>query len=103
VTWFSLRVEAPAHRDEAVAALFAAGAQGVHEDGTALVTSFPDEAAARAAGTAATVADPLATFEVQPAITVDWSPQRDHAKVDVRRADYARGWPAHRPGADHRH
>jgi ribosomal protein L11 methyltransferase len=82
VTWFSLRVEAPAHRDEAVAALFAAGAQGVHEDGTALVTSFPDEAAARAAGTAATVADPLATFDVQPAVTVDWSTAwRDHAKV----------------------
>ena len=37
MTWFSLRVEAPARRDEAMAALFAAGAQGVHEDGTALV------------------------------------------------------------------
>lgn len=82
MTWFSLRVESPAHREEAVAALFAAGAQGVHEDGTALVTSFPDEAAARAAGTAATVADPSATFDVQPAVSVDWSTAwRDHAKA----------------------
>jgi hypothetical protein len=41
VTWFSLRVESAAHRDEAMAALFAAGAQGVQELGEALATSFP--------------------------------------------------------------
>lgn len=80
--WYSLRVESPAHRDSAIAALFAAGAQGVHEDGTALITSFPDEATARAAGAAARAADPTATCEVQPAASVDWSTAwRDHARV----------------------
>ena len=63
-------------------ALFAAGAQGVHEDGTALVTSFPDEAAARAAGAAARAVDPSASYDVRPAIAVDWSTAwRDHAHV----------------------
>ena len=82
MTWFSLRVESAAHRDEAVAALFAAGAQGVHEDGAALITSFPDEAGARAAGAAATAVDPSATFDVRPAVAVDWSTAwRDHARL----------------------
>lgn len=82
MTWFNLRVESPAHRDKALEALFAAGAQGVHEDGTALVTSFPDEAGARAAGAAARAADPAITYEVRPAVSIDWSTAwRDHAKV----------------------
>lgn len=82
MTWFSLRVESAAHRDAAMAALFAAGAQGVHEDGAALVTSFPDEAGARAAGAAATAVDPSATFDVRPAVAVDWSTAwRDHARL----------------------
>jgi ribosomal protein L11 methyltransferase len=82
VTWFSLRVESAADREKAMAALFAAGAQGIHEDGTALVTSFPDEAAARAAAAAARVADPSVTYDVRPAVTVDWTTAwRDHARV----------------------
>lgn len=82
MTWFSLRVESPTHREEAIAALFAAGAQGVHEDGSALVTSFPDEATARAAGAAATTGDPAASIDIQPAVSVDWSTAwRDHARV----------------------
>ena len=82
MTWFSLRVESPARRDEAMAALFAAGAQGVHEDGTALVTSFPDEAGARAAAAAASAVDPSASFEVRPAVAVDWSTAwRDHTRL----------------------
>jgi ribosomal protein L11 methyltransferase len=82
VTWFSLRVESAARREEAMAALFAAGAQGVHEDGTALVTSFPDEAGARVAATAAAAVDPSATFEIRPAVAVDWSTAwRDHARL----------------------
>jgi ribosomal protein L11 methyltransferase len=64
-----------------MAALFAAGAQGVHEDGTALVTSFPDELGARAAGVAAMAVDPAGSFVVAPAIDVDWSTAwRDHAR-----------------------
>ena len=65
-----------------MAALFAAGAQGVHEDGSALVTSFPDEATARAAGAAARAVDPTATYDVHPAVGVDWSTAwRDHVRV----------------------
>ena len=65
-----------------MAALFAAGAQGVHEDGTSLITSFPDEAGARAAAAAAQAVDPSALYDVSPAITVDWSTAwRDHARV----------------------
>jgi ribosomal protein L11 methyltransferase len=82
VTWFNLRVESPAHRDEAMAALFAAGAQGVHEEGAALATSFPDEAGAHAAAAAVRAVDPVAICDVQPTPPVDWSiAWRDHARV----------------------
>ena len=82
MTWFSLRVESGAHRDEAMAALFAAGAQGVQELGGALATSFPDEAGARAAMAAVLAVDPVATCDVQPAAPVDWATAwRDHARV----------------------
>ena len=65
-----------------MAALFAAGAQGIHEDGRWLVTSFPDEAGARAAAAAAQAVDPSASFDVRPAVEVDWSTAwRDHARV----------------------
>ena len=82
MSWFSLRVESPAHRDEAMAALFAAGAQGVHEEGAALATSFPDEAGAHAAAAAVRAIDPVAVCDVQPTAPVDWSiAWRDHARV----------------------
>jgi len=65
-----------------MAALFAAGAQGVHEDGGALVTSFPDERGARAAAAAAQAADPSASCDLWPAVNVDWSRAwRDHTRV----------------------
>jgi ribosomal protein L11 methyltransferase len=65
-----------------MAALFAAGAQGVHEDGRWLVTSFPDEAGARGAAAAVQAADPSASFDVKPAAGVDWSTAwRDHARA----------------------
>lgn len=64
-----------------MAALFAAGALGVHEDGTALVTSFPDESGARAAGAAAMAADPAGSYLVAPAGDVDWATAwRVHAR-----------------------
>ncbi len=43
MSWLSVRVVPAQERDAAMAALFAAGAQGVHEDGNALVTHFPPE------------------------------------------------------------
>jgi ribosomal protein L11 methyltransferase len=82
VTWFSVRVESAAHRDEAMATLFARGAQGVHEDGAALVTSFPGEREARAAAAAVSAIDPVAVCDVSPSPAVDWSiAWREHAKV----------------------
>jgi len=82
VTWFSLRVEPASHRDEALAALFAAGAQGVQEDGTALVTHFPAESEARAAETALATAAPDATCVIRPSAEVDWTTAwRERARV----------------------
>ena len=65
-----------------MAALFATGAQGVHEDGVALVTSFPGETEARAAATAVQSIDPTALCRVSEAPAVDWSVAwREHARV----------------------
>ena len=41
MSWIAVRVLPGGDRDAVMAALFAAGSQGVHEDGDALVTHFP--------------------------------------------------------------
>ena len=65
-----------------MAALFATGAQGVHEDGFALVTSFPAEQDAHAAAAAVQAIDPGAECQVSEAPAVDWSVAwREHARV----------------------
>ena len=65
-----------------MAALFATGAQGVHEDGPALVTSFPEETGARAAAAAVQAVDATAVCQVSEAPAVDWSVAwREHARV----------------------
>jgi ribosomal protein L11 methyltransferase len=82
LTWYSLRVESASHREEALAALFASGAQGVHEDGVALVTSFPFEGEALAAVAAVQAIDQVAVCQVSEAPAVDWSVAwREHARV----------------------
>ena len=54
----------------------------MYEDGNSLVTSFPDEAGARAAAAAAQAVDPTAALDVRPAVEVDWSSAwRDHVRV----------------------
>jgi hypothetical protein len=64
----------PAHEAEAaLAALFAAGAQGVHEDGTALVTHFPPEADIESIATAVRRADPGASVTLGRTADTDWS------------------------------
>jgi len=64
----------PAHeRDAALSALFAAGAQGVHEDGNALVTHFPPEADIESVASAVRDADPGADIVVGRAADTDWS------------------------------
>jgi ribosomal protein L11 methyltransferase len=73
MSWLSVRV-VPAHeRDAAMAALFAVGAQGVHEDGNALVTHFPPETDMDGVATAVRDADPGADIAVGPAADTDWS------------------------------
>jgi ribosomal protein L11 methyltransferase len=73
VTWTSLRVSAPGQLAEASAALFAAGAQGVHEDGPALVTHFPPEADVAAIIRQLHVAVPGAVCETAATDAIDWS------------------------------
>ena len=56
-----------------MAALFDAGAQGVHEDGAALVTHFPPESDMDAVSTAVRDADPGADISVGRAADTDWT------------------------------
>ena len=71
--WLSVRVVPGQEREAALAALFAAGAQGVHEDGQALVTHFPPEADIRSVTGAIHDADPGADVTVGRAADTDWS------------------------------
>lgn len=73
MTWTSLRVHAAGRRDEASAALFAAGAQGVLEDGESLVTHFPPETDVAAVIRQVQSAVPGATCETAPTEAIDWS------------------------------
>ena len=75
--WISVRVSSASATDDArraaLAALFAVGAQGVHEDGAALVTHFPPGTDLAAVHVALTEADPTAVIETAPVPTIDWS------------------------------
>jgi ribosomal protein L11 methyltransferase len=59
--------------DNVLAALFATGAQGVHEDAGALVTHFPPEHNVDAVLEAVRTSDAGATWTVADAPPVDWS------------------------------
>lgn len=75
--WISVRVQPDASSDVAreacMAALFAVGAQGVHEDGLALVTHFPPGTDLEAVHLALTEADELVVIETAPVPDIDWS------------------------------
>lgn len=73
MSWTSLRVEAGPARAAAMEALFAVGAQGVHEDGTALVTHFPPDADVEAILAAVRAVAPDARCDVGTSEQVDWS------------------------------
>jgi ribosomal protein L11 methyltransferase len=73
VTWLSLRVEPAGDRQRVLAALFDAGAQGVHEDGVAFVTHFPPGTDVDAVRQAVVDVDPAAMTTVQPTPQTDWS------------------------------
>ncbi len=75
MTWTSLRIRVPDAREAVIAAMFAAGAQGVHEDADALVTHV-DETVDIAALVAAVRAEcPAAEVTQAPLPDVDWSEQ----------------------------
>lgn len=87
MSWISLRILPTAGAAEAVsAALFAAGALGVHEDGPSLVTQFETLEEAEAARQAVVAADATAGVEVTPLPDVDWT------------SEWKRGVRAHRLG-----
>ena len=88
-SWIQLRVRpsSAATREAVAAALFAAGSQGIHEDGDALVTQFESEEETRVAREVALEADPAATVEQAPLPDVDWS------------VEWRRGMRAHLLGA----
>lgn len=79
--WRAVRVERCANRDAMMAALFAAGSQGVHEDGDALVTHFPPDADTSGILAALRLTDPTAVITVTDVPAVDWSEWR--ASVDA--------------------
>ena len=74
--WISVRVR-PAASDDArracLAALFAVGAQGVHEDGDSLVTHFPPGTDLTRVHDALTMADDGVVIETAPVPQIDWS------------------------------
>ena len=78
MSWFSVRVVPAREPEPALAALFAAGAQGVHEDGAALLTHFPPETDVLAVATAVREADPGASVTVGRAADTDWSEAWKH-------------------------
>lgn len=75
--WTSVRVQpdrsAPGARDACLAALFAVGAQGVHEDGLALVTHFPPGTDLEGVHAALTEADEQVVIETALVPDIDWS------------------------------
>ena len=73
MTWTALRVVPTSDRDVVAAALFAAGSQGLLEDGAAFVTHFPagtDIAHVRAVIAAADAGAHVTTSDAAP---IDWS------------------------------
>jgi ribosomal protein L11 methyltransferase len=73
--WVTVRVYPGARRDDVIAALFDAGAQGIQELGDAIVTQVPSQDAANELLCAAMAASPDARVETAPLPDVDWSEQ----------------------------
>ena len=75
--WTSVRVlpdgAGPGAREACLAALFASGAQGVHEDGAWLVTHFPPGTDLTGVHQAVTAADEAASLETAPLPAIDWA------------------------------
>ena len=73
MSWIALRVTPDSNRDGVIAALFESGSQGVHEDGLAVVTHFPADAAIAEIRDAVMQADPHASIAIAEAPETDYS------------------------------
>ena len=73
--WTSVRIvpSSPGARERCIASLFGVGAQGVHEDGSALVTHFPPDTSLDDVAKAIRTADSDAVIETAAVDDVDWS------------------------------
>ncbi|MBA3891457.1 MAG: 50S ribosomal protein L11 methyltransferase [Gemmatimonadaceae bacterium] len=71
--WLAVRVTPGASRDAAMEALFAAGSEGVHEEGADLVTHFPEGSDAGAITRLLHEMAPGATVATEWAPAIDWS------------------------------
>ena len=74
--WLAIRIEPSGDRDAVIAALFVAGSQGVHEDGSDLVTQFPPGTDASPIEAAIRAVDPSAGITTSLAPAVDWTEWR---------------------------
>jgi ribosomal protein L11 methyltransferase len=73
MNWLAVRVRPGAARPQALAALFEAGSEGVHEAGDELVTHFPGETDGERVRRAVLAADPGAQVTLAVIPAVDWA------------------------------
>lgn len=73
MTWTSVRIAGSTQRDAVIAALFSAGAEGVHEDGDDVVTHFPETVNTAAVVAAVCRIDPAVRCQTAEVEQVDWS------------------------------
>ena len=71
--WLAVKVEPSGDRQSVIDALFAAGAEGIQEEGSALITHFPPGTDSSTVEAAILATDPGATIVSGPAPDVDWS------------------------------
>jgi len=74
--WLAVTVDPSGDSQPVIDALFAAGAQGVHEKGSAIVTHFPPDTDLDSVRHSVRSVDPGAGFSSETAPEVDWSEWR---------------------------
>jgi ribosomal protein L11 methyltransferase len=83
VSWIALRITPESNRDGVIAALFASGSQGIHEEGSAVLTHFPADAPLADIRAAVMHADPRADISISDSPDTDYSQWR--ASVSAHR------------------
>jgi ribosomal protein L11 methyltransferase len=73
MNWLAVRVRPGAAREQALAALFAVGSEGVHEAGDELVTHFPGDTDGVMVKAAVLAADPMADVSTTVIPSIDWA------------------------------